>query len=143
MSILSYAKLYSSLISLFLYFSLFLSLLFFLNVSFLPFILHSFPSVLLFSHSPCFAFTHAPGQNCTGVDEFLCPNGRCIRRANVCDSQCDCVPSPGSNPLHQPCTDETDCESYYTNINGENKEHPVQHRTVFGFQTFSVTGVPS
>ncbi|XP_021913188.1 G-protein coupled receptor GRL101-like isoform X3 [Zootermopsis nevadensis] len=57
-------------------------------------------------------------QNCTGVDEFLCPNGRCIRRANVCDSQCDCVPNPLESALHQPCADETDCDTYYTNIYG-------------------------
>ncbi|XP_049852318.1 G-protein coupled receptor GRL101-like [Schistocerca gregaria] len=55
---------------------------------------------------------HADELNCTecrGQDEYLCPNGRCIRRANVCDSYCDCVPASRG----QPCADEVDCAGRY------------------------------
>ncbi|XP_063241566.1 G-protein coupled receptor GRL101-like [Bacillus rossius redtenbacheri] len=47
--------------------------------------------------------------NCSGPDDFLCPNGRCIRRANVCDSQCDCA---GRAPGAGACADELDCHTY-------------------------------
>ncbi|KAJ9591382.1 hypothetical protein L9F63_002079, partial [Diploptera punctata] len=56
-------------------------------------------------------------QACNGTDEFLCPNGRCIRRANLCDSQCDCVPA-ASSQSGVLCADEVNCESYYSIING-------------------------
>ncbi|XP_047106364.1 G-protein coupled receptor GRL101-like [Schistocerca piceifrons] len=55
---------------------------------------------------------HADELNCTecrGQGEYLCPNGRCIRRANVCDSYCDCVPASRG----QPCADEVDCAGRY------------------------------
>nr|CAD7267818.1 unnamed protein product [Timema shepardi] len=60
------------------------------------------------------------GRNCTSPDEFLCPSGRCIRRANVCDSQCDCAPAPttsrgGSSGA---CADEMECKEYYTDVHG-------------------------
>lgn len=51
------------------------------------------------------------GRTCNSSYEFMCPNGRCIRQANICDSQCDCVP-PANNTTTV-CADEVDCEDYY------------------------------
>ncbi|KAI5737359.1 hypothetical protein M8J76_012726 [Diaphorina citri] len=53
---------------------------------------------------------HADELNCrpcTGDSEYKCPNGRCIRKSNICDSKCDCVSD---------CSDETACEdlNYFT-----------------------------
>ncbi|KAL1129017.1 hypothetical protein AAG570_013549, partial [Ranatra chinensis] len=62
---------------------------------------------------------HADEKNCMHCDDedrFMCPNGRCIKRANVCDSQCDCV-EPVGDPL-APCPDEINCEEYYTIYHG-------------------------
>ncbi|XP_054287208.1 G-protein coupled receptor GRL101-like [Macrosteles quadrilineatus] len=49
-------------------------------------------------------------KECNSSDEFRCPNGRCIRRANVCDSQCDCV----VNATDSSCADEVDCGHVYS-----------------------------
>ncbi|KAG8305466.1 hypothetical protein J6590_069358 [Homalodisca vitripennis] len=49
-------------------------------------------------------------KECNVTDEFQCPNGRCIRLANVCDSQCDCV----VNLTDSSCADEVDCMHIYT-----------------------------
>ncbi|KAG8270243.1 hypothetical protein J6590_089719 [Homalodisca vitripennis] len=55
------------------------------------------------------------GHECNASYEFRCPNGRCIRRANLCDSQCDCVPPPSTSPGSDvTCADEVGCSDYYT-----------------------------
>ncbi|KAF6202510.1 hypothetical protein GE061_002906 [Apolygus lucorum] len=51
--------------------------------------------------------------DCKGDDEYLCPNGRCISRANICDSQCDCAPTNGTE-----CADEIDCDKSYISSYG-------------------------
>lgn len=51
------------------------------------------------------------GRTCNSSYEFMCPNGRCIRQANVCDSQCDCAPT--ANSTLTTCADEVDCDHYY------------------------------
>ncbi|XP_068081726.1 G-protein coupled receptor GRL101-like [Anabrus simplex] len=53
-------------------------------------------------------------ENCTGENDFLCPNGRCIRLANVCDSQCDCIPLFPN----ETCADEINCDSWYSRYQG-------------------------
>lgn len=50
--------------------------------------------------------SNVPGNRpCNGSGDYRCPNGRCIRQANVCDSQCDCKSD---------CADEVHCESFYS-----------------------------
>ncbi|XP_024084029.1 G-protein coupled receptor GRL101-like isoform X2 [Cimex lectularius] len=59
---------------------------------------------------------HADELNCSKCDkpdEYKCSNGRCISRANVCDSQCDCVSANSTV-----CDDEIGCEKFYTTTNG-------------------------
>ncbi|XP_046393061.1 G-protein coupled receptor GRL101-like isoform X2 [Ischnura elegans] len=66
-------------------------------------------------------------KSCDGPDDFLCPSGRCIRKANKCDSQCDCGwqgAPPGMQWSHEPggapatCADEMDCGEYYDDAKG-------------------------
>ncbi|KAL0278339.1 UNVERIFIED_CONTAM: hypothetical protein PYX00_000182 [Menopon gallinae] len=49
--------------------------------------------------------------NTTSGEYIRCPNTRCIRKSKLCDGICDCI---GETP----CYDESDCEDYYTYING-------------------------
>ncbi|XP_046988472.1 G-protein coupled receptor GRL101-like [Schistocerca americana] len=63
------------------------------------------------------ADNHADELNCTacdGADKFRCPNGRCIRRANLCDSYCDCAPTERG----QGCADEAGCQHSYLQRHG-------------------------
>ncbi|XP_075225702.1 G-protein coupled receptor GRL101-like [Lycorma delicatula] len=61
-------------------------------------------------------------KSCDGEEDFLCPNGRCIRRANVCDSQCDCVNSfyynKSFSDSYKGCADEINCSYSYTTQHG-------------------------
>ncbi|XP_073968909.1 G-protein coupled receptor GRL101-like isoform X2 [Rhodnius prolixus] len=60
---------------------------------------------------------HADEWNCEvcdGPNDYKCPNGRCIKKANICDSQCDCAPHNGSLE----CADEMNCSKYYRSVHG-------------------------
>ncbi|XP_054275996.1 G-protein coupled receptor GRL101-like [Macrosteles quadrilineatus] len=68
-------------------------------------------------HSDC-EDNHADEINCRACDErteFRCSNGRCVRKANICDAQCDCGPVNNSSYF---CEDERDCHPFYTITEG-------------------------
>lgn len=62
------------------------------------------------------------GGPCIGDDKFQCSNGRCIKKANVCDAYCDCLNiDAGFNGTNSTCEDEQDCDEYYSVVNGKCK----------------------
>ncbi|XKL63724.1 hypothetical protein PGB90_006088 [Kerria lacca] len=72
---------------------------------------------------PDCADNHADELNCgscIGDDKFHCSNGRCIRKANVCDAHCDCLPAGNFEyyGVNGTCEDEQNCEEFYSEENG-------------------------
>lgn len=61
------------------------------------------------------------GGSCIGDDKFHCSNGRCIRKANVCDAHCDCLPAGNFEyyGVNGTCEDEQNCEEFYSEENGK------------------------
>ena len=67
-----------------------------------------------------FIFTYV--GPCEGEDTYRCANGRCIRRANLCDAYCDCVPvaqNEFNSSAKIVCEDERNCDKFYSMENGE------------------------
>ncbi|KAG8223472.1 hypothetical protein J437_LFUL001966 [Ladona fulva] len=96
----------------------------------------------MFTDPPVAALRRVGNASCDGPNDFLCPSGRCIRKANVCDSQCDCgwdPALPGSQWNISTCADEKDCGQFYEEIKATESSNVAGVRVCRPGKTLSCT----